>query len=66
MEPRKLCSTQQTMEHMTHLMEEHRHVVMAHQCWLLRRGLSEHSVDGDNGVAPGAVEALIPRADGSH
>ena len=61
MESREFGFAEQTMEHMTHLMEERHNVIVSHQSGLVRRGLGEVGNHCGHWVASLPIKAFVTR-----
>lgn len=61
METGKLGPTQQTMEYVSHLMEERDNIVVSHQCWLVGCWFGKVSDHGSKGVATLSTRQVVAR-----
>lgn len=59
MESCKLGLAEQTVEYMTHFVEECHNVVVAHECWLIRSRLGQVGDHGSHRIAALSVRMVV-------
>ncbi len=66
MESRELRLTEETVEDVTHLMEECDNIIVSHESWFTGSGLGEVGNHGCQGVATRAIGLVIPSEEAPH